>query len=60
MGLIFIYGLHVDLVVSRMRADEFDPGDAGPILHFHDHTILVATDIEYNPVVATDAGVTVG
>jgi hypothetical protein len=47
MGLIFIYGLHVDLVVLRMRADEFDPGDTGPILHFHDQTVLVlvATDL---------------
>ena len=40
-----------------MRPDKFHPGNADPVLHFHNQSILVATDIENDPVVPANARV---
>ena len=42
-----------------MGSSEFHPDDSGSVLHFHNQAVLVAADVEYNPIVAADAGIAV-
>jgi hypothetical protein len=56
MGLMVIDPLHVDPVGLLMGAYELHPDDAGVVLHFDNQAVLVAADVEHNPVVAADAG----
>ena len=39
-----------------MGAYELHPDDAGAVLHFDNQAVLVAADVEDDPVVAADAG----
>src|SRR5665811_1093808 len=59
MGLIFIDSLHIDLVISGMRSNELHPGYPRSVLHLHDQTVLVASDVKNHPVVATNTCVAV-
>ena len=55
MGLIAIHALHVDMVILRVGADEFDPRNTRSVLHFDHQAVLVPTDIEHNAIVTADA-----
>jgi len=54
-----MHGLHVDLVVLCVSADEFHPRNAGSILHFDNQAVLVPADIEHDAIIPTDARSTV-
>ena len=42
-----------------MGTNEFHPSDSGSVLHFDDQAVLMATDIEHNPIIAAEAGIAV-
>ena len=54
---MLIDGLPVDLVVLRMGADVVHPCNSGLVLHLNNQSVLVATHVEKNPVVAANAGI---
>jgi len=46
---------HVDLVVVPVRADPFDPRDALLEINGNDQAIVIAFDVEHDPVGRNDA-----
>jgi hypothetical protein len=45
---------HVDLVISLVRTDPFDPDDGLLEIDRHHEAIVIALDVEDNPLAAPD------